>query len=490
MGTPAPVQAPATTLGEETSLAERLRLVGSGRGDAVAVLSSGVALAIALGLDRWDLARPGPLFLAAVVVSAWYGGMRPALLSTLLGILAINYFFEAPAYSLAISSLRTGVSLVVFGLVALLVSTLHARARAAQQRAETALAQLQVAEARYRHLFENAADAFILIGPDGRYLETNQAASDLLGYSREELLGLRVGDTALNPGEARQHFTQLQQLGEGRGEGEVRRKDGTTVPVEWWAVALPPSTGPLYIRALRDVSARRTAERQQHELIAMVGHELRNPLTLINGYAQLLQQANPGGDPGVDAIARQAAHMDRILGDLLDLARLETGRLELRRRPVDLVALTRLATEHTRALSPEHVVQVNAPAQRLTGEWDIERLTQVLQNLLTNAVKYSAPGSKIEVCLADRGDEAEVVIRDEGQGVPADALPRIFDRFYRGPDASRGTPGQGLGLYVTRWLVEAHGGRIRAESAGPGQGTTVTFNLPYRPADVTAPGAA
>jgi len=134
--------------------------------------------------------------------------------------------------------------------------------------------------------------------------------------------------------------------------------------------------------------------------------------------------------------------------------------------------------EELQATSERHVIRLEVPDGPIEGRWDRDRLSQVFRNLLGNAVKYSPDGGEIEVMVEDRGHEAEVAIRDGGLGIDADSLPRLFARFVRAGAASGSVHGIGLGLYITKELIEAHGGRIQAESAGAGQGSTFRFTLP------------
>ena len=136
--------------------------------------------------------------------------------------------------------------------------------------------------------------------------------------------------------------------------------------------------------------------------------------------------------------------------------------------------------EEAQATSGEHTIRVEAPDGPLEGIWDRDRLAQIFRNLLGNAIKYSPDGGEIVLRIEDRGDRAELSIRDHGLGIEAAALPKLFDRLYRAESSTGGVKGIGLGLYITRELVEAHGGRIWAESEGPGHGSTFRFTLPYR----------
>lgn len=231
------------------------------------------------------------------------------------------------------------------------------------------------------------------------------------------------------------------------------------------------------IGASVDVSDYRTLERRQRQFIAMAGHELRTPVTSILGFAQLLQRRNPE-DRHIATIVRQAGSLDRLISDLIDGARLEDGRPELRPERFDLIQLARETAEQIQALSEAHPIVLDAPPTPVDGIWDRERIGQVLQNLLINAIKYSPDGGEISISIEDLGATVRLSIRDRGIGIPAAALPRLFDAFYRVERTVRTVRGLGLGLHITRGLVEAHGGTVEAESAGLGAGSTFTVTLP------------
>lgn len=213
----------------------------------------------------------------------------------------------------------------------------------------------------------------------------------------------------------------------------------------------------------------------------MVTHDLKSPLTSIKGFAQLMRRRERYNETAVESIVAQTGHLERLINDLLDAARLEAGRADLQRTLVDLVELAQSIVEGVAAWTTEHLVLVEAKRPTIHDQWDADRLAQVPQHLLSNAVKYSPDGGDIVVTVdtaaPDGGSRAVVSVSDRGVGIPEDVRDRLFDRFYRVESTERGAQGLGLGLYITRSLVEAHGGRIWVEST-PGNGSTFTFTLP------------
>jgi PAS domain S-box-containing protein len=359
------------------------------------------------------------------------------------------------------------------------------RQRAEEQRAllltreQAARADAEAAQVRYRNLFEGTAEAILVVDQQGHCLDTNPAAIALLGYTRDELLDMCLSDVlAETPEQSATELAQEVCSRYWRGEFEVRRKDGAHVAVEGQTSSVDLPTGTVYVATLRDISQRRAFQRMQEDFMAMVSHELQTPLTALKAYAQIMQRRGEYSDKAVDTIIAQAERLERFIGDLLAVTRLESGQHELQRSRVELVALARARAEEAQELTQQHTIRVNAPETPVSGCWDQDRLAQVLANLLSNAVKYSPGGGEIEVAVRPGEREVEVAVTDSGVGIPADALPHLFGRFYRVASTARTTKGLGLGLYITRLLVSAHGGRIWAES-GPNGGTTFTFLLPY-----------
>ena len=334
--------------------------------------------------------------------------------------------------------------------------------------------------AYYQSLFWAATDAILVADEAGHYQDANEAATTLLGYSRAELLGLSipdvmVSDVALVTAE----YARFQREGTWSGEVELRRKDGTLVPVEARATVVRRVGSPVYLSVIRDISSRREVERARQAFLAMVTHELRAPLTAILGHAQLMEHRATYHAASMMIIISEAQRLKRLLADLLDVTSLAAGQPRLRWSVVDLTALAHEAAAGAMVVTPSHPVRLEGPPGPLIGRWDADRVGQVLQNLLSNAGKYSPPGSEILVRVADQGDHTVVSVTDHGMGVAPTDLPRLFEPFYRTAAAAESAvTGLGLGLHICKVLVEAHGGRIWVESVLD-HGTTVFFSLPY-----------
>jgi two-component system OmpR family sensor kinase len=222
--------------------------------------------------------------------------------------------------------------------------------------------------------------------------------------------------------------------------------------------------------------------------ISIASHELRTPITTVLGYAQHLGRLlDEGRDlpperlrQMVQSMARQSQRLRQMVDELLDVARLREGHLELRRECTDLSALVqRVVAEFQTMLDGRHVIVLLVPPEPVLGYWDAGRLEQVVTNLLENAVKYSPHGGEIRVELTRAGEQARLCVHDQGIGIAPEQLDRLFELFHRAPNAAgRPVPGLGIGLAIVREIVQRHGGQVQAHSAGEGEGATFIVELP------------
>jgi signal transduction histidine kinase/CheY-like chemotaxis protein len=234
----------------------------------------------------------------------------------------------------------------------------------------------------------------------------------------------------------------------------------------------------------RAEEALREADRRKSEFLAMLAHELRNPLAPIRNGLQILRLAGRDGasaDQARTMMERQFGHMVRLIDDLLDLSRISNGKIELRRGRLDLAAAVQDAVETSRPLIEErgHELTVALPPGPVYVDADRTRLAQVFANLLNNSARYTERGGRIRLTVERQGSDVVVKVRDNGVGIPADVLPRVFELFAqadRRPEQSQG--GLGIGLNLVRGLVEMHGGRVEAYSEGPGKGSEFVVRLP------------
>lgn len=225
-----------------------------------------------------------------------------------------------------------------------------------------------------------------------------------------------------------------------------------------------------------------TANRAKDDFLSNLSHELRNPLTAIIGWSQLLrshklEQARI--DRGLEVIYRSAKAQSQLIEDMLDLSRIASGKLHLDMQQFDLVSVVNTTIESVQFAATARAIQlsVNLTPTMILG--DVDRMGQVLWNLLTNAIKFTPIGGRVEIALATVGTHAEIRVSDTGQGIGPELLPHIFDRFRQGDSSSsKSTQGLGLGLSIVRMIVELHGGSVRAESGGEELGTTIVIQLP------------
>jgi len=335
---------------------------------------------------------------------------------------------------------------------------------------------------RLAAIVDSSDDVIIGKTLDGTVTSWNQAAERLYGYSAEEMIGQSIA--RIFPPERIDEFRDfMDRLS--RGE-LISHHDAVRVTKEGKRIDISVSISPVTDAAglivgaatiAQDISERKRIEATQRDFLAMISHDLRSPLAVIRASAQLLHRRGEYREATVETIMAYADRMARLIDDLSDVVRLDEGRIPLQREPLDLVVLARECAAAAEKQSEHHSVRVEAPDAAICGDWDRVRLSQVVENLLGNALKHGAEEGEIVVRVEERGDEARLSVRDSGPGIDAQHVPHLFERFYQ---ANARSSGLGLGLYISRILVEAHGGRIWAESR-PGQGSNFTIALPRSP---------
>jgi two-component system, sensor histidine kinase and response regulator len=360
------------------------------------------------------------------------------------------------------------------------------------------------AEAKYRDIVENAVEGIYQSTPDGRVVTANRAVAHLLGYASPEEFVTTVTDAAMqiyvDPRDRARLASQLVEHGTAEAfECQVRRKDGGVIWILQNVRAVFDDSGrPLYFEGtIENVTARKQAEaeharleQERDQFFSSISHDLRTPLAAITASIGVVLSHEPTGTPPalhrlLVNIDQAADDMANLVEDLLELTRLQAGRVELARESTDLREVARRAARQIEALAHERgqQVQLELPRQELAGWVDTQRLGRVLLNLLSNATKYGREQGIIRLCLEERPRQALFSIVDDGYGVPEQDRERIFERFYRAEtEATRRSKGSGLGLPIARALVELHGGRIWVESS-PGRGAVFRVALPLDASD-------
>ncbi|MCC7413793.1 MAG: PAS domain S-box protein [Gammaproteobacteria bacterium] len=397
------------------------------------------------------------------------------------GTLFWNEFVLAPVRD------QHGVVTHVVGIV----SDVSARVEAEQA--------LRASEARFRSLVENAGDALFLYDRDGCLVDVNQEACRSLGYAREELLGRSIHEIGIGGASPDPAAIEAQLAGTGHmtAEGVHQRKDGTTFPVELRLSVVEAEGVRLVIGLARDVTERKSFEAElvhardeaeqasqaKSQFLSRMSHELRTPLNAVLGFAELLE-IDPALDvtqkDNVEEIRKAGGHLLALINDILDLARIESGRVDLSLETIAAEPLVRECLLLSEPLVNQRELRILF--ERGTGEdlWlraDRVRLKQVLINLLSNATKYNTPGGTVTVSLERAGDRAGIRVADTGPGIAPELLPRLFAAFDRLGADERGIEGTGIGLLIARHLVELMGGELTVHS-DPGRGSAFTVMLP------------
>lgn len=352
-------------------------------------------------------------------------------------------------------------------------------------------------------LLDVSADGIMVLGPDLNVTRINRTLSTLTSWPGEEAVGHPYDDLIVwARRNSERTLRQVLEAGwpaliagtdaplwQGRPlyvEGELRRRNGSVVSVGITYAPLLARSGRLLniIAIVRDITRFREADALKDTFISIVSHELKTPISIIKGYAETLSRPQARRDPELmkemlGAIVEESDRLARLVDDLLDASRLQAGGLPFQDvEEVNLAAVARHIVERYRSQAQRHALVLDFPPDFPTVMGNPRRLEQVLDNLVSNAIKYSSPGG--EVYIAGQATPAEVTlsVRDSGIGIPLEEQERIFERFYRvaSPD-TRAVSGTGLGLYLTRAIVRAHGGRIWVESA-PGRGATFYVVLP------------
>jgi len=444
----------------------------------------------------------------AVAVAVWAGGYRPAVLVAALGYLACHFLFLEPRGTFDWSTAKDTVGLMAYLFTCSLLIAIGEAMRLAQRRSRERgeLLQASLAEQqKFVTLVENSTDFIGMCDLAGVPFYVNPAGLKMVGLeSVEQARRTHVREFFLPGDQARimdEFFPSVME--KGHGEIEVRFRNFRTGGTVWMAykvLALTDAAGRKFGFATvsQDVSERRRledslrtmasdlseADRRKDEFLAMLAHELRNPLAPLLNAVHLLKWEGSNGANGlmaVEMMERQVKQLVRLVDDLLDVSRIKQDRLELRKGRTELATVIEQAVHACTPLaqSARHELLVCVPPQPVHLYADSARLIQVFANLLNNACKYTAASGRILLHAERQGSYAVVTVEDNGIGIPHDKLERIFDMFTQvDQSCERSRSGLGIGLTLAKRLVQMHGGSIEASSPGEGLGSKFVVRLP------------
>ena len=466
----------------------------------VAGLIVAIATALRLPLNQWVAGMPffaGMPFVVlfpAVIVATFLCGSTAGFLASLLSVVSA-WLFIIPPGNPQLALYQTALFAVGAVTVVAVIAVMRAAAADVRRSNET----LRVSEEKFRGLLESAPDAMIIVDDKHRIALINARAEDLFGYRREELLGQAI--EMLIPAQNRgSYLAQLAAFMINPWVAPVGRmidlhgvrKDGTAFPIEVSLGPLRTEAGVLVSNGIRDITARRQIEarlaetsKAKSDFLAGLSHELRTPLNAIMVFSEMIRDAADGPlDPAYRAYGRDihesGRHLQNIINDILDISKIEGGRLELRDELVSIGEIAEACRRIVAAMAEIAGVSlsIDVPGSLPLIRSDRICLQQILLNLLSNAVKFTPTGGRVSLSAAIAAEGAVITVEDTGIGMRPEDIPIALQPFRQIDGAlSRRFDGTGLGLPLTKALVELHGGRLEIQSA-PAAGTMVRVLLP------------
>lgn len=427
--------------------------------------------------------------------------LLPPMTGLLLEVLHVLGPLSGAAENALFSTVTSASGIAIALFSAGVLDRLDTQRKHAEAERERLLAQSQTARAEaeaervlLRAVLEHAPVGMLFVEPEADRVLDNPALRTMLGPpSATEGEPPRYDERLCHADGrpvSREELPSVQVLRGQRvdaGEYLLVRPDGTRTPVLLTAAPVRRPSGELHggVLTFQDLSARQELERLKEEYVGLISHDLRTPLQTLSLRLELLLRQLRARELATETataenLQRSVQRMGGMIDELLEGTRLESGRVELDRAPVELRRLLAEVLERDVPPSERERFRLECPAAPRPVLADAARLTRVVVNLLTNALKYSPPGSPVEVRLVDEDARVRVTVRDQGPGLRPEEAERLFQKYYRTRSTARKSEGLGLGLYISRLIVEAHGGRIWVEST-PGQGAAFSFSLPREP---------
>lgn len=432
------------------------------------------------------------VFYVAVLLVAWRSGPGPAIFTTATGALAQIFFLKSPFYQAGITAedwLRVGI----FVIVSLSIVVISNQLEKSKKELQKSLQTERESQARIRAITDSVNEAVVLVSLEQRVLDANRRFSELFGVPNERMVGQHLADI-------RTMFDQVFDESENIYHQALQSsadtsQEYTNLIVQHWPqrrelqlYSTPVRDKDGFLGRLfvfRDVTHEREVDRMKTEFVSLVSHELRTPLTSIKGYTEMVLDGDAGEvneevEEYLGIVYNNAERLVALVNDLLDISRIESGRIQLKSETVDLDQVMQIVITSMQQKIKEkgQHLSVDIDEEAMSVHGDKDKLIQVLTNYVSNAYKYTQAGGDIRIEITKQGDFARVAVIDNGYGISTEDQERLFTRFYRVDNSiTREIGGTGLGLSIVKQLIELQGGEVGVKST-PGEGSTFFFTIP------------
>lgn len=428
------------------------------------------------------------IFYVAITISAWLGGIGPAIFSTVLSIFVVEFFFLLPETSFSFRNNHNIILIFIYFLEGVLITFIVGFMHRYMVKVQENLEDLQKSEQKFKQLYDANLIGIAFWSMDGYIREANDECLHVFGYTQEDLAKEPYNWITNTPSEYKKSDEKaIKQL---KAKGictpfvkEFYRKDGSRINVLIAAALLEDSIhdGVAYIL---DITEEKKAEQQRDLFIGFVSHELKNPLSSIKAYTQLLKrqltiEKHTKEMTFIAKVEEKIILITRLLNDMLDITKLRAGKLEFIDEEFNLNLLMKNIVDDMQKINPQYQLMMHGAIQTKMIS-DRTRISQIFTNLLSNAIKYSPKEKKVTIHLQEERQIAVISIQDFGIGISPAEQKNIFEPLYRSQNIrAHAFPGTGLGLYITFEIVRHYGGNITLVSE-QGKGSTFTIQLPFK----------
>lgn len=451
------------------------------KGIGLPIISTFIVLSIRLRFTSFLADATFILFFPSIIVVSWIAGLYSGIIATIFGAIAALYFVSPPLTALPLTS-QFEFLLITYLIEGAIMSYFIANQRNAKSKAEDVQQSFQL-------LMENTIDyGIIFLDKRGYITNSNYGAYKLTGYHKSDLVGRFFSILFTKEGKAKKLYEKeyITALRKGRSEDDnyLQKKNGTDFFASGFTTSLWTQNNQLrgFVKLFRDVTQTKRLENEKEDFISIAAHELRNPVSSINLYLQMLQKYyknNPNKEAQnyVQKASEQLQRLLDLITTLLDVSQIQQGTITLNKEAVDMNTLINQLIDNIQSSEKQHKI-IKKGTIKTKIIIDKRKIEEVMINLINNAIKYSPKAKQVVVTLKNKQKEISISVTDFGIGMSNDVATKVFERFYRGKQKHIGNiPGLGLGLYISSQIVHAHGGHMSVTSS-PEKGSTFAFTIP------------